>query len=182
MAYGLWQFSFSPYVGIVLINLTFSLLYIQKYDYAIAFIIFLHITFFYPFFVLTYNEYKDSFIYKNQLDFYSHPTFWITTLAIVGFTVPPVLFIKHGKQLFYPSLANLVLSKRIEKDLDIEEKLKIDIVKLEKDLDSSSDQSPNDRIQGNETENGFPARTNNTALPTTDPLVKDKKSDRSNLN
>ena len=144
MTYGLWQFSFSPYVAMVIINLTFCLIYMQKYDCVSGFLLFLHVMLFYPFFVLAYNEYKDSFIYQNELDFYSHPTFWITTMAIIGFTIPPVLFLKHGKQLFYPSLVNLVLSKRIEKDFDIEEKLKIDIVKLEKDLDSSFEESLND--------------------------------------
>ena len=53
----------------------------------------------------------------------------------------PIYFIKQGKAIFYPNLVNLVIGNKIKNIDDIEEKLKIDIVKLEQDLESDSDES-----------------------------------------
>lgn len=74
-------------------------------------------------------------------ELYTNPQFWLVLILIVGLTIPPVLFIKHGRQIFYPRLINLVMSQQIDQTIDIEDKLKIDIVKLGKDLDSLSSES-----------------------------------------
>jgi hypothetical protein len=61
-------------------------------------------------------------------------------VVITCIAVLPVLFIKQAQGIFFPRLIDLVLSKKIDKRNNIEEKLKIDIVKLNKDLDFDSDE------------------------------------------
>jgi L-asparagine transporter-like permease len=75
--FGLWQFSFAPYVAICVINLLFLAMYIQAYSIAPVIFYFIHIILFYPGWMFVYNEWKDSAIYKNQLDFYSYGLFWL---------------------------------------------------------------------------------------------------------
>jgi hypothetical protein len=145
-------------------------------------VISLHVILFYPAFVMTYNEYENSDVYKNQFDFYSHPTFWFSTLLIVGTTVPVALFFKHGRQIFYPNLIDLVMSKRISKTLDIQKKLEIDIVELGKGLESDSD----DESLNNRAPEEIPISKqvasltrNNTAMASTEPFNHNQSSDNS---
>ena len=45
----------------------------------------------------------------------------------------PISFIKQGRSLFYPKLIDLVLGNRIEENEEIEEKLRIDLIKINED-------------------------------------------------
>lgn len=122
-----------------------------------AFILFLHVTLFYPGWVLLYNEWPDSHIYQSHLDFYSDPIFWLCCFLIISACILPVVFMKNFKVLFYPKLVDLVLGKKLGKKLDIEEKFKIDMIKLgdedeqeEEEKKSSDDAFPS---QGSNAEN-----------------------------
>ena len=139
--FGLWQFSFAPYVAIWIINLSIVSIYIQAWSCATLVFYFVHIILFYPGWVFIYNEYPLSDVYKSELDFYSYGLFWLVLLFNVWLIIMPIALVKKIKALFFPSLSDLVLSNKISKEIDIEDKLRIDIVKLEKDLDSDSDES-----------------------------------------
>ena len=91
---------------------------------------------FYPGWVFVYNEWPQSAIYQNQLDFYSHTHFWLISFGASFIAILPVIIMKQSKSMFFPKLIDLVQGEKIHKDINIEEKLKIDFVKLEKDLDS----------------------------------------------
>ena len=161
--FGLWQFSFAPYVSICIINLSIVSTYIQAWSWATLIFYFVHIIMFYPGWVFIYNEYPLSDVYKNELDFYSYSIFWLVLLFNVWLIMMPIALFKKSKVLFFPSLSNLILSNKISKDVDIEEKLRIDIVKLEKDLDSDSDESikMQTEIGSQRKTNGNPSTTNN---------------------
>jgi magnesium-transporting ATPase (P-type) len=137
--FGLWQFSFWSYVAIVVINLAFMGIYIQAWSIGPLLFYFIHIILFYPGWMFLYNEWKDSHVYKNQLDFYSYGLFWITWFWISVAAVIPIAFIKQFQTIYFPRLIDLVLDKRIDNIANIQEKLQIDIVKLDKDLNSDSD-------------------------------------------
>lgn len=114
-------------------------IYIQAWSIAPLIFYFIHIILFYPGWVFVYDQWPDSRVYKNQFDLYGHLLFWLTSFLVVCAATLPIVFVKQGKALFFPYLINLILSKRVHKDHDIEEKLKIDIVQLGKGLDSDSD-------------------------------------------
>lgn len=139
--FSLWQISFCSYIAICLINLTWVGMYIQTWNRLAILLYVIHIIVFYPGWVFIYNEWPNSYIYKNQLDFYSYGLFYLVCLVIVMIAVLPFAFVKQARSLFFPSLLDLVLRNKINKQANIEEKLKIDIVQLGKDLDSDSDES-----------------------------------------
>jgi hypothetical protein len=51
----------------------------------------------------------------------------------------PIIIMKQAKSMFFPNLIDLVRRNKFDKNMDIEEKLRIDMVKLAKDLDSDDD-------------------------------------------
>ena len=139
--FGLWQFSFAPYISIWVVNLAIVSLYIQAWSWATFVFYSIHIVLFYPGWMYIYNEWPQSNVYKSQFDFYSYGLFWLVVLFWWVLIIMPIYFIKQGKAIFYPNLVNLVIGNKIKNIDDIEEKLKIDIVKLEQDLESDSDES-----------------------------------------
>lgn len=139
--FGLWQFSFAPYVSICIINISIVSLYIQAWNWCTMVFYSIHVIWFYPGWVYIYNEYPLSDVYKSQFDFYSYGLFWLVLLFNVWFILFPIYIVMKWKGIFFPSLADLVISNKFSKDSKIEDMLRIDIVKLEKDLDSDSDES-----------------------------------------
>ena len=137
--FGLWQISFTPYIAVVIIHLTYVGLMVGSWNNGFVLIYIIHILIFYPIWVFAYNEWPQSYIYKIQFDFYSHLHFWTISFVISMFAILPVIFVKQGKSIFFPKLIDLIRGNKIGKEFDIKEKLKIDIVKLEKELDSDNE-------------------------------------------
>lgn len=86
---------------------------------------------------------------------------------------------RRGKAIFFPKLVDLILSKRVHKFEDIEDKLRIDMVKLAKDLDSDSDSDETVRLPGNNTARGTKGAVATTTID--NGTNKMLKSEASNL-
>ena len=116
-------------------------MHIQAWTWVAVFFNVLHVVLFYPCWVFLYNEWPFSNIYKNELDFYSYGLFWLTSLLVICLVMLPISFVKQWKSLFYPKLIDLVLGNRIAESEDVEEKLRIDMVKMNDDSTESITQS-----------------------------------------
>lgn len=114
-------------------------MYIGAWNVAWLIIYFIHIILFYPGWVFVYNEWPLSNVYKNQLDLYSYSLFYLTCFLIIILSVLPIMVVKQTKSIFFPNLIDLVRVNKFDKTIDIEDKLRIDMVKLAKDLDSDED-------------------------------------------
>ncbi|CAI2358814.1 unnamed protein product [Moneuplotes crassus] len=145
-SFGLWQFSFTTYIAVVATHLGFIAIYIGAWNWIVVFVFALHIVIFYPGWAFAYNELPGTHITGNQLEFYNHLNFWLIVFVIAVCAILPIAFIKQGKSMFFPRLIDLIMRKKIHKEIDIENKLKIDIVKLEKELDSENDDDQSVRM------------------------------------
>ncbi|CAI2358915.1 unnamed protein product [Moneuplotes crassus] len=145
-SFGLWQFSMTSYVAVIAIHLGLVGLLVGAWHWVLIFILAVHIVLFYPGWVFIYNEFPDSYIRWNQLEFYNHLNFWLVGLVIACAAIIPIAFIKQGKSMFFPRLIDLIMRKKIGKNIDIENKLKIDIVKIDKELDSEFDDDQSVRM------------------------------------
>lgn len=125
LTYDLWQIMFSSYCGLAYGTVAITMLYMYIYDVHTLSYLVAHFLLFYPFFVMLYDSIPGHVIYKSQFEFYNTILFWLVLLCTLCASLLPLVFVKHLKTLFLkPTLAQLVMAKRLPEGVNIEQKLR----------------------------------------------------------